>query len=185
MSVSRQQLIQKVVPAGNLKVLRVFLEEELPCLDPASQETYCMSLRSTCHQLPCSDTLLYLSDSAIEHNQLEVIRYIWDMYLGPRGEKPHWASLRATARHGLIPIAEILRYHDPQCFQIRAPTRQHRLGFDSSQHQTYTQISVALRHANYRYIDYVLSRGYDINFGHPESSPVRLTLQWLGINQGR
>ncbi|KAJ5610021.1 hypothetical protein N7510_006740 [Penicillium lagena] len=156
---SRGQLLQTIVPTGNLDSLQAFLEGELPYLPPAIRDRYCMCLLYTCDHIPCSDTLLCLTDSAAKYNRIEIIKYLWDTFLGPRGVKANWLSLKAAACYGSIPMAEMFWTHDPECFQIREPPIQHKPGLRLSGVQTNTQIAVALRDGHYTYIDYILARG--------------------------
>lgn len=154
---------------GQLDPIKLALEEEIPSLPREKQLQYC-GHSSPCTSVLCSFQVVIWARCAARKNQLHIVRYLWDTFLGPSGVQVPWESMWCTASRGSIPLAEVFWTHDRTCFQRIEPKGVFRLGGE-------TQVGCAISHGHFDYVDYILARGADINTGSDKRHPLMLVIR--------
>ena len=163
---------------GNLEELQTFLGDTLYSLPRREQIQYCNHAGEPCQDVPCQSKITNLADTAAQAEQIAVFVYLWDTYLQHRGVRIPWASLRAAARIGSIPLAEAFYAREPGCFTTVAPNSPH------GGQPGVSQIEIAMRNDNFDYVDYMLGHGADINSGFPNHSSVRAAVL-IAVDDGK
>lgn len=152
---------------GNLEELRTFLEKTVHSLSQDEQITLCSHAGKPCQNVPCTNKVTSLAETAAKANQPAIFAYLWDSILGPRDCRISWTSLRAAARLGSIFLAQTFHARDLECFNIVEPPSPHGSRGGG------TQIEVGMRHDNFDYVNFIQVHGADMNNNFPNRSPIR------------
>lgn len=149
---------------GNIKGVQTFLEKTLPSLPRERQYVFCHHLTGDprlCDDLPCTASMIHLSETAAQGGQAEIFAYLWNTFLAPRGiTSVSWPCLKTAAFQGAIPLAQAFWFRDPDCFNTIEPRAVHPPGARRS-----GQVEIAIRNDRFEYIDFMLAHGADINAG--------------------
>ena len=151
---------------GDIESVQTFLEKTLPSLPRERQATFCHHSHSggnlgTCDDVPCTAGIINLSEAAAQGAHADVFAYLWDTFLAPQGiTSISWPCLRTAAWQGAIPLAQAFLVRDPHCFAMIEPQTVHPLGRGRN-----TQIEIAIRNDRFKYADFMLAHGADINAG--------------------
>lgn len=84
---------------GQLDPIKLALEEEMPSLPREKQLQYC-GHSSPCTSVLCSFQVVIWARCAARKNQLHIVRYLWDTFLGLSGVKVPWESMWCAASRG-------------------------------------------------------------------------------------
>ncbi len=157
---------------GDLDSARAFFEATLPSLRPEKFTSYCSHAGPKCHNTPCPSLVTTLCETAARSNHANIFVYLWDAFLSSNEEGTviisiPWQCLRSAAVLGSLSLAEAFFNRDPDCFRSVAPAAPHGTNGGAS------QISIAIRHDRFDYIDYMLAHGADINIGFHEQNVLR------------
>lgn len=138
--------------------------ETLPSLPKERQTTFYSHftpISNTCDELPCTASIINLSNTAAQGGQVHVFVYLWDTCLAPRGiTSISWPCLKTAAFQGSIPLAQAYWSRDPDCFNKLGPVSVHPPGVRSP-----LQVETAIRSDRFGYIDFMLAHGANINAG--------------------
>lgn len=162
--------------AGDIEGVQKFVEQTLPSLPGEGQKTFCCHLTGDsdkCNDLPCTASIIHLSEAAAQGGQVEVFAYLWDTYLAPRGiTSISWPCLKIAAFQGAIPLAQAYWSRDSDCFNTIGPRAVHPPGIRRS-----LQVETAIRSDRFEYIDFMLAHGADINAGFVGNDLLRMVVR--------
>ena len=157
---------------GDLDSTRVFFEATLPSLRPEQRISYCSHAGPKCHNTPCPSLVTNLCETAARSNHANIFAYLWDTFLSSNEEgaviiRIPWQCLRSAAILGSLSLAEAFFSRDSDCFRTVAPPAAHGMNGGAS------QISIAIRHDRFDYIDYMLAHGADIDMSSHKQNILR------------
>ena len=155
-------VLQNQVREADLDGLRQSLEFDIPSLSKEEQLRLCVYRDNECPNVPCLDKIQNLAEAAVKASQLTVFEYLWDTFLMYHsGIALSWPMLEWAAEQGSIAFAESFHNRDPQCFKILSPY------LFRGPSQGRSQITSALGHDQFRYVDYMLEHGAHIDNAAP------------------
>lgn len=161
---------------GDIEGVQRFIEQTLPSLPRERQQTFCSHLTDdseTCDEIPCTVSIIHLSEAAAQESQVEIFVYLWDSFLASRGiTSISWPCLKIAAFQGAISLAQAYWSRDPDCFNTTGPQAVHPSGVRRS-----FQIETAIRSDRFEYIDFMLAHGADINAGFPDNDLLRMVVR--------
>jgi len=152
---------------GSLTPLRTFCCTTLPSLPVSTRKKYCDHVYKDCSDIPCTSLLTRLAISAAEGGQVSTFTFIFDTFLSPRSIAIPWLCLLAAADLGSIELAGAFeKRQNDWCnvFEKKDPI----FGYPVWP----TQIKKKILRGKFRYIDFMIACGADVNIGGMEQSPI-------------
>ena len=158
-----QKVLVALCKTGDIEGVQIFLEKTLPSLPRERQNNFCHHSTgdpTICDDLPCTTSLIHLSEAAAQGGQADIFAYLWDSFLAPRGiSSISWPCLKTAAFQGDVLLAQAFWSRDPTCFNTVEPRAVHPAGTGRKSRQ----IEVAIRNDRFEYINFMLAHGADVN----------------------